>query len=258
MNSYFQRATKLSLFAVIMLVVLASNINVISAAKSFAMGSTYGYLPPGEPELGEEAADRVCMYTGLMGWTTYDWYGSHTTKIWILEAASGYGAAKAISFYIGHGSVDYFGNYFIVDDTGVWVYDIDIYYETEDQNTKYILLWSCEQGDGVWAMPWAWLHTSDISHDGYHNPDFGGLAFIGFREIAPFLVREIDGVKEAGFKFIDKFYFWLAAPQPRYINSALDRASLYLWGVDFDDCPLYTDPDYEMRVYGDGFFDLVI
>lgn len=93
---------------------------------------------------------------------------------------------------------------------------------------------------------------------GYHYPDFGGLAFIGFRNGAPPLIRTIDGKVNASFYFIDKFYFWLAALPPRTINGALDKASLWIWGVSLDECQLYTNPNFQMRVYGDGFFTIEI
>ncbi|MGA9388484.1 MAG: hypothetical protein WBV70_06650 [Candidatus Bathyarchaeia archaeon] len=118
---------------------------------------------------------------------------------------------------------------------------------------------------GPYGMPYAWLHNSTLSEDGYANASLGDRAFLGFHNKAPYLSYFTDC-----YKFLQRFYFYALCRGWDYsINQALDRASQEIYGVTrFAQTYLYTgfslahidpvtgQPDYyvtgQMKVYGDG------
>lgn len=223
-----------------------------SAQNSFVMGSRWD-VPQYEVDVDREACDWVVHFSNNAGCFTYDWYGSQTTRQNILDAAQGrYG--NSISFYIGHGENPWGGSdFWIYDDDGTEVHDNTIYSYTYGRWTYFAFLWSCFQAHAIDdGMPEAWLHTVNLSDDGYHNPDSGGYTFVGFIEAAPYLSNTIDGVDDAGKWFIYRFYYQSQAGDIS-VNDALDfAADQWGQGIDFDDCPLYTHSDWQMWVYGDG------
>lgn len=205
----------------------------------------------------------------MAGYYAYNWYGNQTTRDNIYSAAYGNGHTYSIVFYIGHGWTYYEQQWFITDDGGEEIYDKNIFPYSTCGNVKFVLLWSCRQGDTIggthlsgtpFGMPYAWLHTTSLSSDGYANPDNGGRAFIGFQGVAPFLTYDGLGAPKAGFYFLLYFY-WAAIYRGRYysIKSALDYAAQMVWGdsTGFEDCILRTGYSIDgysgkMVVYGDG------
>ncbi len=107
--------------------------------------------------------------------------------------------------------------------------------------------------------------TTDLSNDGYANPDGSGYAFIGFHGLAPFLINTDPQFTEGSdfayplYRFAVEFYsalFGYYAAQ-RNVRESLDFASITVWGVKFSDCVLYTGyiaagEESSMVVYGDG------
>ena len=248
------------------------------AKSSTVLGSTYE-VPQEEIDKDTSIANLITSYSSIAGYTAYNWYGSQTTADNIYSAAFGVGDVYSISFYIGHGGSEYVWNWagwiwyyeqqwFITDDNGGHVYDKDIFQHSECQNVKFVLLWSCHQGETIggthWSgtpfgMPYAWLHTTSLSSDGYASPDGTGHAFIGFDGVAPFLTYDGLGATDAGYYFLMYFYESSLYYGKYYsINEALDRAARLVWNVqNFADSVLYqgfTVSGYsgKMKVYGDG------
>ncbi|MCS7120875.1 MAG: hypothetical protein RMJ07_06345 [Nitrososphaerota archaeon] len=199
-----------------------------------------------------QVCDEIVYRSIQMGFTSYNWYGSNSTKNNILIAASGQNARNAITFYIGHGSP---GSYLILDDIGTPVWHHEIYGVTGNQINKFVFLWSCHQAEVKNRMPRGWLHTTAVSDDGYHNPDYGRLTFIGFKNYAPFLSINIDGMDQAGAVFIKHFYQVLAVGTDSCVNEALNIASFSLWERVWDQCALYNST-YGMWVYGNGLMSV--
>lgn len=226
---------------------------VQASANSYAMASTWGFGPE-EKLVQKSVCENITTYSDWMDYTWYNWYGSETEKHNILDAAAGGGASKAISYYTGHGNRDEVGGlYWIEDSDSFLVKDSEIYDETGEQITKFAFLFSCLQAEVIsGGMPEAWLHTANLSSDGYHYPDGNGLTFIGFKQLASQLHEKVGGVNNAGGRFSSLFYWFSYYYTYCPVKHALDYASWELWGpnVDFDECPLYVDN--EMRVYGDG------
>jgi hypothetical protein len=266
------------------------------ASSSTALGSTYrddtpSDVWPGEVAAASALANQITNYASMAGYSAYDWYGTQTTASNIYTAAAGNGAPYAngvplsISFYIGHGGIEnlvFWNQYFIMDNNGGSVYDSDIYTHTLDHETSFALLWSCETGDEIggtnwyltgplaYGMPYAWLHTTSLSSDGYDNPDTSNLCFIGWHKIAPGVsldfTQTLDGVvtfntnAQNGIAyFLSQFYFY--AVGCRYsVNIALDEAAQQTWAIpNFGYSVLWCETKWEavggsgnMVVYGDG------
>ena len=115
-------------------------------------------------------------------------------------------------------------------------------------------------------MPFAFSDRSDLSSDGYNDPDDGEFVFLGFAVDAPFFINEIEDQINASYYFVVNFYDSLGnASHPHIpVNTALDLASNEIWGVNWDLCPLYQlndpngDPWGEMRVYGNGNWTIIL
>ncbi|MEM3699925.1 MAG: hypothetical protein QXL57_03550 [Candidatus Bathyarchaeia archaeon] len=203
--------------------------------------------------------------------TVYYWYGDNTTKENIYIAATGAGRNYSISFYVGHGE-----KYTETDGTTHWriydhdctqvIRDTDIFPYSVNQRVRFVFLWACYQGDYIGGndssgnpqgMPYAWLHTTNLSKYGYKTPDYGGYTFIGFYGLSPALTTPLDGKPNASYWFLRYFYNEALYPRAYNLRTSLDRASLELWGKYFGSCILYNgyacpQGQGQMVVYGDG------
>ncbi|MEM3700767.1 MAG: hypothetical protein QXL57_07905 [Candidatus Bathyarchaeia archaeon] len=253
------------------------------AKTSIVLGSRWE-VPDYEVNADTSIANMITSYSSIAGYSAYNWYGAQTNATTINWAAYGYGHVYSISFYIGHGWLQnwthYWGwpwqwhghsQYVITADDGSMVFDCDIYAYSYCENVKFTFLWSCHSGDVIGSMieypcgevkargmPLAWLHTNSLSGDGYVSPDNTGRAFIGFHGVGPFLTYDGLGVTDAGYYFLQYFYY--AAIYRGYyysIKGALDYAAQHVWGTNFGNCILHTGytiggDSGKLVVYGDG------
>jgi len=256
-------------------ITLPSSVRALAPATgiSIVLGSTYS-VPAGEIAADSAIASTIATYSSWAGYTTQNWYGSKTNASDIYLAAGGDGYSYALAFYIGDGNhwaddgIFNAQQWVIADNNGGAVYDKDIFGYSGCGNVKFVMMWSCEQGDTIggiywfgtpFGMPYAWLHTIDLSPCGYAFPDGRGLAFLGFNGSAPWLTDTLGGVTDAGLSFLSNFYY--AAMWNGYyftINMALDYAAQLTFGsANFGSCILYEGfmaggwPG-NMVVYGDG------
>ena len=257
-----------------LLVFIVLSLLVIVPTECYAKTSTVlGSTHKVDDDLEVQAMAQITQYiydcSVASGYTSYNWFGSETTEDHIYDAAAGVGHTYSISFFIGHGGDEKVwrpfpeGQWWIYDSDGNRVYDREIYPYSESQNVRFVFLWSCDQGDTIggthwwsgihYGMPFGWLHTTDLSTDGYASPDNNGYCFIGFDGEAPYIIKEFDGRYGVGYYFIGHFYR-AALCEDKTINEALDYASRKMWHVDFDESILYNGlPGYgNMVVYGDG------
>ncbi|MEM3774781.1 MAG: hypothetical protein QXX92_07285 [Candidatus Bathyarchaeia archaeon] len=242
------------------------------AKSSIALGSRND-VPDYEINADASIANMITSYSSIAGYSAYNWYGAQTTADNIYLAAFGNNHLYSISFYIGHGGSQYVWNWagwiwyyeqqwFITDDNGGQVWDKDIFQHTSCGNCHFVLLWSCHQGETIggthWSgtpfgMPYAWLHTTSLSGNGYASPDNGGRAFIEWQDLAPFLTNDLIATDDS-YYFLQYFYY--AAIYRGYyysIKAALDYAAQAVWGTNFGNCILYKGWGYgNMVVYGDG------
>jgi hypothetical protein len=230
-------------------------------------------VPDYEVEYCQLIADFITRAASSLGYNGLNWYGASTTVDNIYSAAAGNGDTWAFTFYVGHGDYVYRDEvghdiYYIHDDSGIRVYDDGIYDYSTPRSVRLSFIWSCYQGreiggasgDWYYGMPQAWLHTTQLSTDGYVNPNGRGYVFLGWRTPAPFLSLDCAGSTDTGYLFLQYFYsmlFEYYIDQRGDVIQSLDYASQQIWGVPFSQSPFYQGFTYagifmQMVVYGDG------
>jgi hypothetical protein len=191
MNAYLKNLS-VALLALSLCFSFSHILHLTFAKSSTQLGSRYA-VPQEEIDADDNITKLIASYSAVGGYTVYNWYGADTTINNIYEAAYGAGHTYSISFYIGHGNVRTVylieNHYDIMTDDGTWVPDDWIYPHSECQNVRFVFMWSCHLGDtiggthfwsGPYGMPHCWLHTTDLSSDGYADSDDGGKAFLDF------------------------------------------------------------------------------
>jgi len=269
---------KLLLYESLLFILLFSIPAVSYAGTSTILGSTHGQCES-EINSARNLANFIGNWSLDCGYITLNWNGPLTTVENIYQATYGDGDPYAISYYSGHGRVRpvwiiwpiFAENHWdIFADDGTYVADDHVYPYTICRNNRFVFLWACNQGDviggthfwtGPYGMPHCWLHTTDLSTDGYANPDGKGYTFIGFYGVGPGFTQEVAGEANAGFLFVQWFYYCVLMNNAS-INEALDEAARNVWfdgdpNKYFSDCPFYNGftigNDYgRMVVYGDG------
>jgi len=163
------------------------------------------------------------------------------------------------------------------------VNDYEIWPKTNSSVIYFIFIWSCAQGKeigsyhasywisqsiyyagtGAAGMPCAWTHRNytQMSSDGYANPDNGPYCFIGFEGWSKPLSEQITGTNKNYGDFVKNFYQNLLQN-----GRSINQASRAIWGYMgvqyFDDTVLYNGywdsvPGRglwfgKMHVYGNG------
>lgn len=253
-----------------LMIVALLELNLVSTcqARSSIIFSSRHNLPPEEIELDQETAQVINQYTNLLGYAVYNCFGWLTTRDNILAAVGGWGHDYAIVWYLGHGGRP--GVFYcITDDTGGKVWDYEIYPRSASRKVHFVFMYSCHQGDeiGGWWWFWgygmcrAWLHTTDLSTDGYKYPDGKGYVYISFEGKGPQLrIDDVGGIEcdDTGKVFVQKFYEGLVECIEPRINLALQYAAYWTWiGYMFEQCPFYKGFTFDghsgrMVIYGDG------
>ena len=224
MNSHFKNIT---VQVVLVLLCLMAMPRTAMAKVSTTLGSTFMVGPHAyeEIELGTSLTNMMTSYASMASYTAYNWYRGSTTESNIYEAANGVGESNSISFYIGHGAVRtvwrFEDHYDMATQNGDWVADDWIYPHSANHNLRFVCLWACHLGDkiggthfwsGAYGMPYCWLHTTDLSGDGYASPDGKGYTFIGFSGITCWLYDDYFTEDEtflanASYYFLRHFYY---------------------------------------------------
>jgi len=262
---------------IVCLCVLVLPLEIYGDDASGALGSATLAKP-----IEEVLANSVCLFIATLatfrGYDQNYYYWDNATTYNIYMAAAGWGADYAIVFYIGHGDSEIVsGNeHWYLLNTSDWpgckVYDKDIYTLSYAQHVKFAFIFTCWGGNttgGVYddngnhfGMPNAWLHTSDLSTDGYNDSDESDICFIGWGEEAPDLSYDLWGAENASYYFLLHFYC-SALHNQKQINTSLDEATYEVWGnTSFGSSKFYQGADYydeeegwghiHMVVYGDG------
>jgi hypothetical protein len=154
------------------------------------------------------------------------------------------------------------------------VYDMDIYDQLSYGKIKFGFINTCRSADvtlegppgggmgyyGAIGLPYACTQRvvkykdanfnvyTDISRDGYGNPDSGDQCYIGFSWGSASLMQRLpypDGVHSWS-EWVVHFFYW-ALKHDMSVHSALDQTCLTMYGYNFGDihCPLWR--------YGPGF-----
>jgi hypothetical protein len=158
------------------------------------------------------------------------------------------------------------------------VYDMEIFQQTRSGKIIFAFINTCMsanleyQGDltGNWppypdriqGMPYAWTHRligSQMSNDGYNNPDATFQLYIGFPYGSAALEQLIpypSGTVE--YRWWVTYFFYYALNFDMSINDALDEASLTIWGQTFGTSPLRGNgftAVWPMDINRDGIFE---
>ena len=156
-------------------------------------------------------------------------------------------------FHFGHGG--YTAEYYDYFDNG-WneIKDTDILYQTSLGKHFFVFLWVCFQAEAgpSSGMPAAWTHATNMSDDGYHDPDEGNHCFVGFVGASPTLLGySFRWYNVYGEDVIGTFYTYML-DQGYSINDALDLTSLALFSYDFDEGPLVEYQTWWPYDFGEG------
>jgi len=132
---------------------------------------------------------------------------------------------------------------------------------------------------GIVGMPFAWTHTTDLSWDGYDDPDYSGYVYIGFENISKWMCDSSEFINYNYGEFVKRFYYYSMVYHST-INTALNWAMLDMTSGEenFGASGLYNgywarnpafDPSQNstyptnwewwwsrMRVFGDGNMEL--
>jgi hypothetical protein len=253
-----------SLIAIIILM-CALYIPLSHADSAMILGSRHDVNNPLYPN-EQQTNQATCNWIGLAsayqaGYNVLYWYGSSTTAANAYTAARGNDDSNSYTFTIGHGGPYTVWHYwwgqwhphnymaFLADD-GSHICDHFIHLNSVGHDgNRLVFMWNCHQAEdamGSWinypcgtqehGMPLAWCHTTDLSGDGYNNPNYWinpSQVFIGFTGIAPYLTNNKYGF-EHGKVFLYHF-FWAALEMELSVHDSLDLASQALWGVNYGD-----------------------
>jgi hypothetical protein len=154
------------------------------------------------------------------------------------------------------------------------VYDMDIYNSLSYDKIKFAYINTCRSADitledppgggmgyyGAIGLPYAWTQRvvkvkdanfnvyTDISVDGYGDPDSGDQCYIGFSWGSASLMQRVpypNGIHYWSEWVV--YFFYNALAHDMSVHSALDQASLSMYGFNFGD---YQNPLWR---YGSGF-----
>jgi hypothetical protein len=117
------------------------------------------------------------------------------------------------------------------------------------------------------GMPAAFTGTTDMSTDGYDDPDYGSYCYIGWENPSPFMIDVTDG--DVQYKWFPLYFYDELLGEGESIIASLDMAANLVYGetYDFADTELYNgywvykdeigeDMDgwwyTRMRVFGNG------
>jgi len=121
-----------------------------------------------------------------------------------------------------------------------------------------------QNGTGIVGMPFAWTRRTDLSWNGYADPDNSGYAYIGFENISKWMCDSSEFYTQNYADFVEHFYDY-ALDDHMSVSDALDRAMLDMTNnaQNFGQSVVYNgydayDPASQrtwrsrMRVFGDG------
>jgi hypothetical protein len=222
------------------LVVATPNVSAdIPIGKSRIYASLYGN--PDQIYDERIAAIDMCQEIAAdfnyAGYSTSNLCGSGTTKDNVLSYASSdeQNYQRTAVFHFGHMSSP---NWAYQDNVGEEITWSGIGDNTVLGKHFFVFLWVCEQARGPsYGIPASWMNRSDMSDNGYTNPDFDGQCYIGFYGFSPMISSyhqtfEEDDQPGPCKDFIESFYYH-ALHENIMVNYALDEASDDYFGCDY-------------------------
>lgn len=269
--------------AVLLITAILNSTFPVYASTATVVGA--GREGKSEEDAEQEVRQLFLNLAGQVGYSVADYHNNPDLQGLYYQV---FREQFSIVFCSSHGDRDTeYGkamHWFFWQTNDLKVYDDQIYSQSKFGNISFVFMWTCHSADFIGCidkypdgtiveqgLPAAWLHlysyncAEELSEDGYINifPSVGRFCVIGFQGVGPCLTAELDGIEDAGFKFMKAF--WQAAFDGRHtIKLALDYASKMTFGPDvpFGKCIFYKGFDIgiesgRMRVYGNTEIQLV-
>jgi hypothetical protein len=235
----------------------------IKTAKASETSMIWGSME-GQPYEETIAAADVCNYIEdkFQTYMGYNWvnekYGGGTTKSYVESCTIMCNSYfdNSVVFYTGHGwpehPIDGQYHYHVYPNVSrYWedgIQDVSIQQRTTEETHYFVFLWACFQGNeigyydetGAVGMPYAWTQQDDLNLDGYHNNDGTPHCFIGFKHTSPPLHYDAGGLYDYEYGNFVKYFYYHATYHHSTIHKALNDASLWVWGKDFDKSVLWN------------------
>jgi hypothetical protein len=213
-------------------------------------------MDPGERELDENITDHIHQSCQVVGYDDYLGknatandlrYSSQDDAVFVVCHGGPEEVCSQIHYAMAGGHPDY---------SMIYDFELDWYRESKP---KFVVSWVCKAGaeiGGIYGdtglahgFPFAYTGNSNLSQDGYWNPDGSDTAVLAFRNLAPFMSALINNTGFAAYHFLWEFYDQVGNHS---IIDSLDLASEEVFGNRWDQCPLVQYSDWQMVLYGDG------
>lgn len=233
------------------------------------------------------AASDACNYiiNHFVWYMSYNWvyngYGSGTTQanVYSCTSSCNNNYDHSVVFYTGHGwNLTYISGAYhyhvYADNSNTWaqgIQDSGIHSRTTGGTHYFAFIWACFQGNAIGydhpsggvGMPHAWTQRTNLNLDGYHNNDGTSHCWIGFKETSPPLHYSAGPYGYEYGNFV-KYFYYHATYHKSTIRKSLNDASLWVFGVPFDQSPLWQgftwySPEHGrnmtgwMKVYGNSW-----
>ncbi|MFZ7138894.1 MAG: InlB B-repeat-containing protein [archaeon] len=240
-------------------------------SKAEIYAAYYGnpYQHPLEINAAEYVTAEIKSAFEASGYDASKWTDDDTIKSNVLDNAS-YAEDnfdRVAVFHFGHMAA---WNEGYQDNTGANVSADEINAEISLTKHDFVFIWVCTQAQYYNSgMPVAWTSRTDLSYNGYSNPDYDDQVYIGFENISP----QINNTTAFESQTTDPLYYWIedfydyALRDSYSVRDAINEATSDFFGTSFTLSILNTGysawfPGYgnmtadyydgRMRIYGDG------
>ncbi|PVX24416.1 MAG: hypothetical protein CW691_07660 [Candidatus Bathyarchaeum sp.] len=223
-------------------------------------GSTLNITAQEEQQADTIAGSFASKFSTYAGYTTYDYFGSQTTKDDVLDNAEDFedDYDHVATFHYGHGGYvwvtgvkhwDYF------DDEGYEDYrqirDYMVYPKTDQNKHFFVIIWSCRQADAYPGYTDAYGRAVGMAYAWHHGVDANDC-FIGFTGASMPLTQVSEHHNWVTYGYwLNMFAYYLTISHYT-IEDALDEASQYYFNLNWENTELYTGFDAVWPDYGTG------
>jgi len=263
------KSSSLKLSAILLCLMISFPIVSLTASTSTVKADTY-VMPIYGSTLNitaqeEQQADTIAgsfasKFSTYASYTTYDYFGSQTTKSNVLNNAEDFedGYDHVAMFHYGHGGYvwvtgvkhwDYF------DDEGYEDYrqirDYMVYPKTDQNKHFFVIIWSCRQGDAYPGYTDDYGRAVGMAYAWHHGVDTNDC-FIGFTGASMPLTQVSEHHNWVTYGYwLNMFAYYLTISHYT-IEDALDEASQYYFNLNWENTELYTGFDAVWPGYGTG------
>jgi len=227
-------------------------------------GSTWNITAQEEQFAETIAADFAYKFSTYAGYTTYDLFGSQTTRDTVLENAEDFedDYDHIAMFHYGHAGKmpdddgvlhwDYFDDYGPYSGDNHLIWDYNVSQRTWRSKHFFVILWSCWQGDIQGYYNSSQQKTVGMPYSWFNGAPSNGDCFIGFKSASMPLTQKSEHHNWITYAFwLNMFDYYLTINHCT-IEEALDTASQYFFNLDWEDTELYTGFEAVWPGFGSG------